>query len=206
MPEASSIGPTRAHLGAILSARGRGRSQGEQVMVGCWPFSPSIHYHMGAEALSDERIKALLSMKKRLTSSSSPKPRLKGKHEERDYTIVGDDGETRFVVYARQNANLTDDFSCGLRWEAPSGESVTLIRMNGPSHVHPNRLEKTSIVAKCHVHMATTRYIQAGLQPEGYAEESFEYTDLEGALRVLARVCNVDGFHFTPHQMTLPQR
>jgi hypothetical protein len=155
---------------------------------------------MGADELTDARIHELLSMKKHLKSSPSPKPKMKGMHEERDIIVESEDEKERFVVYARQNTKLPDDFSCGLRWEAPSGESVHLMRVNGSSHVHPNRIEQTTIVGKCHIHVATARYILAGYHAEAYAEEASEYSDPDGALRVLADRCNISGFRFEPHQ------
>lgn len=133
----------------------------------------------------------MAAVKKRVVSGPE-KPKAKGKHHEWDFDAVGDDG-SRFRVYLRQNTILADDFSCGIRWDMNDGESLTLARYNGSSHGHPNVIEETRLPPTFHIHRATARYIAAGRQPEGFAEESALYTDLSGAVRLLASQFNVSG-------------
>ncbi len=125
-----------------------------------------------------------------------------GKHEEYDFTVKGQDG-TMFKVFARQNVILRDDFSCGLRWDAPSGEAIILARYNGSSHPHTNRIEKTRFVSKHHIHRATERYVQAGLPAEGYAMETTAYASLAAAVTSLARDCHIEGLALPPQQLGL---
>lgn len=149
--------------------------------------------------LTDARIKELLSVKKKIVrAEDSTYPTSIGQ----DFVLLGDDGET-YKAYSRQSRSLPDSFSCGLRWCPKGGQEVTLARVNGSDHVHPNKLERTKIDQKCHVHKATERYIQAGLKTEGYAEESTDYTNLDGAIEALGRLGNIEGEPFTPPQKRL---
>ena len=88
---------------------------------------------------------------------------------------------------------MTDDFSCGLQWLPAGGESLILVRYNGSSHEHPNRLENTRIDYECHIHQVTERYIQANLKPEGFAARTDAYTSCDGALHNLVNDCNITG-------------
>jgi hypothetical protein len=151
---------------------------------------PILSEPMGAEVLTDLRIRELTEVSKEVVSRS--KAKVKGRHQERDFELRGADG-SRFKIFHRQNTKLSDDFSCGIRWEAPSGESVVLARYNGSSHPHPNPIEGTRVDFRCHIHRATERYIRAGRQPETYAEETSTYSDLDGAVRLLAEEFHVSG-------------
>jgi len=158
---------------------------------------------MARDALTDDRIAGLLREQKLLKSSPTPKVKVKGKHEERDFKFESADGVNRYTVYTRQNTKMRDDFSCGLVWEIPNEEPIHLMRANGSSHAHPNVLEGTKLPAKCHVHVATERYIDAGRQPEGFAEECGTYSDLDGALRELVKRCNLVGIDLDTSQLPL---
>jgi len=56
---------------------------------------------------------------------------------------------------------------------------------------------------KCHIHIATSRYADAGRALEGFAEEASEYSDLKGALLTLGRRCNIEGPPFQPSPLPL---
>src|SRR5437773_5962729 len=114
---------------------------------------------MSFESLTDEKSERLLKMKKRITN---PKARevSDANHLKRDYTVQSEDGEENFVLFVRQNKTVLDDFSCGLRWVAPGAEGLILVRYNGPSHSHPNRLEGNTLEFISHIHRATERYLQ----------------------------------------------
>lgn len=99
---------------------------------------------MAFESLTDDKIADLLNCPKHL---SNPQARSKNKdgHEQVNYKVTATDGtEHKFEVYKRQNLRegMEDDFSFGISWIAPNGETLTLKRYNGPNHDHPNHLEK----------------------------------------------------------------
>ena len=108
---------------------------------------------MSFESLNDERIRALLTMPKRVTN---PKARnvSDANHHKQDYKVTSEDGTAQFVLFLRQNKSIDEDFSCGLRWIAPGSEDLILVRYNGPSHSHPNRLEGNTLDFVSHIHRA----------------------------------------------------
>ena len=147
---------------------------------------------MGLETLTDEKIAQLLACAKRVENPQA-RERQEGKHLRRDYRIASDDGEHRFALFTRQSTTITDGFSVGLIWHAKSGDEIVLLRCNGSDHPHPNVLERVRIEFKCHVHIATERYIQANRKSEAYAEESQAYHTLAGALHHLVQRAHIQG-------------
>ncbi|HEY3863039.1 MAG TPA: hypothetical protein VGO59_14250 [Verrucomicrobiae bacterium] len=149
---------------------------------------------MAFESLTDSRIQGLLRMPKRVANPTS-RTVADANHDRRDYVVESSDGTERFKLFVRQNKTLTDDFSCGLQWFPAGGDSLILVRYNGSSHEHPNRLEGTKMSFVCHIHQATERYLQANLKPEGFAEaETAKYRTCEGALHQLVADCKISGF------------
>jgi hypothetical protein len=150
---------------------------------------------MAFESLTDDKIADLLNCPKRLIN---PQARSKNKegHEQINYKVTSTDGSGHeFEVYKRQNLReeMEDDFSCGISWIAPNGESLTLKRYNGPSHDHPNHLEKVRLGYACHIHVATEKYIKANRKAEGFAEATKRYNTVEGALHCLVTDCKISG-------------
>lgn len=122
---------------------------------------------------------------------------MKGQHQQMNYRLIGAD-DNLFTLYLRQNTNISEDFSCGLSWSMPSGEVLTLVRYNGPSHPHRNQIERQVIEFESHIHRATPKYMDAGRKPEGYAEATNRYDSLRGALHCLVSDCNVTGIQTDP--------
>jgi hypothetical protein len=148
---------------------------------------------MAFESLTDNRIRELLGMPKRVTNPTA-RNIADANHERRDYVVESADGAERFKLFVRQNKTITEDFSCGLQWLPAGGESLILARYNGPSHEHPNKLEGTKMSFACHIHEATERYLQANLKPEGFAvAEAAKYQTCDGALHQLVTDCNIGG-------------
>jgi len=152
---------------------------------------------MARPTLSDERISDLIRMGKKVTYAPR-RPTEKGKHNEWDFDVAGDDG-SRFSVFVRQSTMLDDAFSCGLCWLAPSGEQIVLVRYNGGSHPHLNSIEKTRLPKHSHIHRATERYMKKG-RSEGYAEltDLYSDSDIDGALRTLIDECRISGIDGLP--------
>lgn len=152
---------------------------------------------MGIETLTDEKITQLLAAPKRVENPLA-REKLEGKHLRRDYRVASDDGEHRFALFTRQSTRISDGFSVGLLWHAKTGEDVMLLRCNGSDHPHPNALERERIEFRCHVHLATERYIQANRKSEGYAEVTQAYHSLAGALHHLVQRANIQGLKTEP--------
>lgn len=154
---------------------------------------------MAFESLTDERIEDLLNCPKHIVN---PQARSKNKagHEQLNYRANATDNSGRkFEIYKRQNLRegMEDDFSCGISWVAPNGETFTLKRYNGPSHNHPNHLEKERLGYECHIHVATEKYIKANRKAEGFAVATRKFNTLEGAFHCLVKDCNISGISTT---------
>ena len=147
---------------------------------------------MAFESLNDARIEQLLAMPKRITNPAARNV-TDANHDKREYLVQSTDGAERFRLFVRQNKSVLDDFSCGLQWLAAGGDSLILVRYNGSSHSHPNRLERARVDFVCHIHKATERYLQANLKAEGFAEATKTYQTCNGALNRLLSDCNIAG-------------
>jgi hypothetical protein len=150
------------------------------------------------QPLTDAQIAGLCAVRKVVVSQSGE--RQKGAHVEWEFKLEAPNGD-RFIVFARQNQKLGDDFSVGLRWVGPGGESVMLARYNGPSHLHINQIEKTRFTGEHHIHRATERYMAAGLDDEGYAEVTKEYQTMREAFARLIADLNVEGARLPAEQL-----
>ncbi len=155
---------------------------------------------MAFESLTDDKIADLLNCPKHLTN---PQARSKNKdgHEQVNYRVTATDGSGHeFEIYKRQNLreDMEDDFSCGISWIAPNGETLTLKRYNGSNHDHPNHLEKVRLGYICHIHIATEKYIKANRKAEGFAEPTNRYDSIAGALHCLVTDCKIKGISTAP--------
>jgi hypothetical protein len=157
---------------------------------------------MTTEILTDASIDALLRMPKRVENPGA-RAHTVGKHIRKDYRVVGEGGKQVFALFTRQSIMVSDNFSAGLRWLPKSGESVMLIRCNGPSHPHLNAIEGEKIQFICHVHKATERYITAGKKEESFAFTTDSFSTLAGAMDYLVKRCNIYGLVTEPDQPTL---
>lgn len=155
---------------------------------------------MSFESLTDDKIADILNCPKRLTNSQA-RSKVKDGHEQVNYKAIATDGSGhKFELYKRQNLRdgMEDDFSCGISWIAPNGETLTLKRYNGSSHSHMNRLEKVRLGYTCHIHIATEKYIKSNRKAEGFAEATNRYNSIEGALHCLVIDCKISGITTTP--------
>ena len=155
---------------------------------------------MAFESLTDDKIADLLNCAKRLTNPNARKKQKDG-HEQLSYRIVALDGTNyEFELYKRQNlrVGMEDDYSCGISWVAPNGETLTLKRYNGPNHDHPNHLEKVRLGLNCHIHIATEKYLKANKKAEGFAEVTDRYNSLEGAMHCLVIDCKISSIQTFP--------
>jgi hypothetical protein len=112
---------------------------------------------MPFESITDNKIIELLRLPKRVANPNI-RAKLKDGHEQFNYNVSCIDSDKyRFELYTRQNKRegMEDDFSCGLNWVAPNGETLILCRFNGPNHNHPNHLENEKLGYNCHIHRTT---------------------------------------------------
>jgi hypothetical protein len=158
---------------------------------------------MGFEIITDELIQHLLKTLKRVENPKARKKQESG--NERITYILSDTEGNRFNLYLRQNykPGMEDAFSCGLSYILPSGEAFTLIRYNGQSHDHPNKLENERLGFVPHIHRASRRYLDETGKADGFAERSDRFYTLDGALACLLKDCNVDGLSANPDQPSL---
>ena len=156
---------------------------------------------MNIETLTDEIIDQLLKEPK-LVQNKRKKISQKMQHEERNYDVISEDGENSYTLIVRQSRLQISNYSCGLKLNAKSSQSIMLVRYNGEGHPHRNPLEKENFEGKCHIHRATERYIKAGRKPEMYAEITQRYANSLEALKCLIEDCNITGL---PEKLDLNQ-
>lgn len=139
--------------------------------------------------LKDDEIAALLREPKPLPEGWRSRLSLKPKrgHKERECDITGEKG-SKFRLILRQ-ANLNPlDFSVILAFlDTKSNQVFRLLRHNGKSHEHTNKIECGTIY-DFHVHRATERYQLQGFPEDGFAEITDRYSDFEGALQLVLEV------------------
>jgi hypothetical protein len=141
---------------------------------------------------TDEEINSLISEEKNFLGSIEEIMIYKESdgHKRASIELPRSDGN-RFIIQLRQNQNDINDFSAIIAFqEKNSNKDFKLMRYNGKSHEHSNKLEGNRYYA-FHIHMATQRYQDAGRKEESYAEETNRYSDIKGALRCLLQDCNV---------------
>ncbi|BDD90896.1 hypothetical protein PanNE5_03360 [Pandoraea sp. NE5] len=119
-------------------------------------------------------------------------------HWQAEMQVEDADGNV-FRIYQRQNAVISDNFSCGIVWLARDGSAVPLARYNGADHPHSNPIEGTQFAFVCHIHVATERY-GASAKPDKYAEETDRYSTLAGALATMVEDYNISGLEDLPGQ------
>lgn len=146
---------------------------------------------MDSRILSDDDIIKLIKCQKQTTNRPKCTPDFR--HKKKNYYLTCKDfPDHQFMLYYRQNNEENDDYSVGLMVIFPCGKQLTLIRFNGSSHCHPNRIEKEIIEWEPHIHIATQRYIQTGI-PNGYAQKTDKYQCVDEALEYACKYCNIQG-------------
>lgn len=160
--------------------------------------------------LTDEEIDRLLMESKPLPHNwklrLQQRPKSDSQFTQRDCSVNGIDGH-KFKIILRQNKINPLDFSIILMFEDKDGTEFHLCRYNGkhPSQ-HTNRLEKAHGLPNSffrnvfHIHRATQRYQEEGLDIVGYAEVTTEYSSFEKALDVFLKV---NGFSFSDEDFPL---
>lgn len=118
--------------------------------------------------------------------------------KQKTYQLQSMDSQRKYRLYLRQNLRLPDHYSCGISIEQTNGEVMTLARYNGSNHPHFNAIEGERIDFQCHIHLATERYIAAGMKADTYAKVTTCYNNLDGALRLIVADCHILGLDLPP--------
>lgn len=149
-----------------------------------WPVSD-------ISALSDKELEFFRVEIKRKASASREKAKMG--HSGREYELTSElNPDRRFRLFIRQSTSNSGVFSVGLALVLEGGD-LMLCRYNSAHHGHRNILEKQKLHATFHKHIATARYIAAGLDPDGYAEATTGYSTAQGALSQMLADCAILG-------------
>ena len=148
-----------------------------------WPLPhPSL--------LTDAHFEGLRREPKIKASSTRAKDKMG--HNERQYELTSiTQPERRFRMFLRISLSNPEVFSIGLTLVQAESDLV-LCRYNSGHHGHRNILEKEKIPPACHQHLATARYIAAGLEHKGFAVLRTEYDSFDGALALMIQECNIE--------------
>lgn len=142
--------------------------------------------------LTDQEIAALMQEPKKIPNEYGGIFQLKDKkgHKEQEITIPRSDGSL-FKIIIRQNRFNILDFSIILGYIAPKSNVLfRLVRVNGKSHKHSNKIEGTDFY-DFHIHKATERYQYEGFDEDTYAEVTNEYADIHKAWELFIKECNI---------------
>jgi len=139
-----------------------------------------------AVRFSDREIAELMKERKPLPDDWRKRLALRSKrgHREANLDVIGDAGN-EFKLILRQSELNVLDFSVGLSVRLPGTSRLfRLRRHNGKSHEHKNQIEGQSFY-DFHIHMATERYQELGMDEDAYALPTDRYSDYDGAVRTL---------------------
>jgi len=115
--------------------------------------------------------------------------RSKRGHREAELTVQGAQGHD-FRIILRQSTHNPLNFSVILAVEVAGTNRVfRLRRYNSRTHPHTNRLEQETIVYRPHIHRATARYQELGVDEEEFAEPTDRFSTLDEALDCMFQDC-----------------
>jgi len=142
---------------------------------------------------SDKEISDMVKEYKPLPEDFRTRIKLRDKrgHKERDLDVKGIDGNFYRIILRQSNFNKLK-FSIIL---AVCPKETNLIfwlrRFNGKSHEHTNHIEKEKFY-DFHIHRATERYQEIGMDEDSYAEPTDRFSDYNTALQFMLEDCGFD--------------
>lgn len=142
--------------------------------------------------MTDEDIRQMIELKKTLPKKEIQKllnPKQEYGHYRSEAKLCAE-SSCDFILKIRKSIYDEFDFSVILSVITTEGYAFNLIRCNGSSHAHRNVIEGTRITGT-HRHIATQRYIEAGLDAEGFAENIDSYNSASEALEYMAETANI---------------
>lgn len=149
---------------------------------------------------SDIEIRKLIDEKKPLSGDGPSRLALKEKrgHRERDIEVTGGNGSL-FRLIIRQSKKNPMNFSVVLGFSSPGSNLLfRLLRHNGKGHPHVNRIEGEKFY-DFHIHQATERYQDLGMDEDAYAERTDRFEDFDSALECMLE----DGNFTVPDELQL---
>ena len=151
-----------------------------------------------AARFSDQQIDAFVRERKPLPEDYRTRVRLREKrwHKESELEIAGANGNLFRLIFRQSGFNPLDFSIILALCPAESSQIFRLRRYNGKSHEHGNRIEGDEFY-DFHVHYATERYQELGMNEDAYAMPSQGYSDFHSALDCLLSDC---GFDLPPGQ------
>lgn len=153
------------------------------------------------QLFTDAHFNALRTERKKKASGTREREKLG--HVGRQYELVSAENPARrYRLFIRQSTSNPDVFSVGLCVEVSDGD-ILLCRYNSGHHGHRNILEKQKLPPVHHQHIATARYVAAGLNIDGFAIPRSDYNTVDGALAFLIQECNIEGILKPSTQLNL---
>lgn len=109
-------------------------------------------------------------------------------HKECELDVAGADG-TQYRLILRQSDFNRLDFSIILAvFPSDSNQLFRLRRYNGKHGEHTNKIEGDTFY-DFHIHQATERYQESGMNEDAFAEVTDQYADFHTALRCMLEDC-----------------
>lgn len=142
---------------------------------------------------TDSEIAAFVAERKPLPHDYQGRLKLSRKrgHEEAQISLRGARGSEFLIITRRSTLNALD-FSIILAVGVPGTNAVfRLRRHNGKSHQHSNRIEGNSFY-DFHIHMATERYQDLGMDEDAFAEATTAFADYHSALDRMMKECGLE--------------
>lgn len=93
-------------------------------------------------------------------------------------------------VRIRKSVDRPLNFSVILVYIDDVKREYVIVRYNGNHGSHRNRIEKDTIIGP-HIHYLTERYQERTTHPDGYAEGTDRYLDIDGAIDVFLEDMNI---------------
>jgi hypothetical protein len=144
------------------------------------------------EMLSDHEIVRLIGCQKAVTKRPRTTFLIQGRHRRNDFEVSAVDTADRFAVFMRQSLEFPENFSVGLDYlSLPGSGRLCLIRCNGPHGEHREIPGTPDHHFSCHIHVATSEALQAGLRPESNASRTDAFTTFEEAVAYFVRRCSI---------------
>ncbi len=150
---------------------------------------------------TDQKIAELISERKPLPEDWQLKmrPKLGRGIKQGECEVQGDNG-TKFKVIVKQNNFCKDNFSAILGCTPKGSNKLFRLRRYDGNHSHTNKLEKETFHNAYHIHIATERYQEHGVDEDGYAETTERYSNLNEAFQCMLEDCNL----ILPDKQQLP--
>jgi len=143
------------------------------------------------ETIDDDYLAELRELPKYKVAGTRLKPKT-SQFLEQQFELESETPGIKFRLYRRHHVSNPAVFSVGLQAHVDD-HWLTLCRYNGPYHPHRNHLDKSRLVGVAHIHTATAAYMREAPHPDGFAEATSRYTDVESAFSCIIADCNILG-------------